>query len=105
MTSTPPRASGAAAHAACNSPRGPAQVIGVVGTVFSDPGGGALTVAGSLDGDRGVRGRLLVLAAGGDQGGRSRGADAEQGQSAQGFASGQQPVNMIGGDFFGDIPL
>lgn len=44
-----PRGSAAGAQAACSSPPGPAQVIGVDGTVFSDPGGDALTVAGSLD--------------------------------------------------------
>ena len=42
MTSTPPRAFGASAHAACSSPCGPAQVIGVVGSAFADPGGAAL---------------------------------------------------------------
>ena len=45
MTSTPPRAFGASAHAACSSPWGPAQVIGVVGNAFCVPGGGALSVA------------------------------------------------------------
>ena len=49
ITSTPPRASGASAHAACSSPCGPAQVIGAVGRALSDPGGGALVVAGPLD--------------------------------------------------------
>jgi hypothetical protein len=49
MTSTPPRASGASAHAACSSPWGPAQVIGVVDRAPCDPGGGALAVAGSVD--------------------------------------------------------
>ena len=37
MTSTPPRAFGASAHAACSSPCGPAQVIGVVVSALSDP--------------------------------------------------------------------
>ena len=46
MTSTPPRAFGASAQAACSSPCGPAQVIGVVGSAPSVPGGGALAVAG-----------------------------------------------------------
>ena len=78
--------------------------MGVDGTVFSDPGGGALTVAGSFE-VTGASGRLLVLAARRDQRGGSRGADTEQRQSAQGFASGQQPVDVIGSDFFGDIPL
>ena len=45
----PPRAFGASAHAACSSPWGPAHVIGVVGSAFADPGGGALDVAASLD--------------------------------------------------------
>ncbi len=59
MTSTPPRAFGASAHAACSSPCGPAQVIGVVGSACSPiPGGGALEVAGPGGGHRGVRGRL-----------------------------------------------
>jgi hypothetical protein len=49
MTKTPPRAFGASAHAACSSPWGPAQVIGVVGRAFSVPGGAALEVAGPLD--------------------------------------------------------
>src|SRR6185369_16520750 len=49
MTSTPPRAFGASAHAAASSPCGPAQVIGAVGNALSDPGGGALGVAGALD--------------------------------------------------------
>ena len=49
MTSTPPRAFGASAHAACSSPCGPAQVIGVVGSALSVPGGGALAVAAPLD--------------------------------------------------------
>ncbi|MDT5016702.1 MAG: hypothetical protein QOD39_2862 [Mycobacterium sp.] len=49
ITSTPPRALGASAHAACSSPSGPAQVIGFVSTVFSEPGGGALSVAGAAE--------------------------------------------------------
>src|SRR3954447_5711862 len=49
MTSTPPRAFGACAHAACSSPRGPAQVIGAVGSAVPVPGGTALEVAGPLD--------------------------------------------------------
>ena len=73
--------------------------------MFSDPGGGALAVAGPLEVTGASDGRLLVLAARGDQRGRRRGADAEQRQPAQGFASGQQAVDVIGGDFFGDIAL
>src|SRR6476661_7829366 len=49
MTSTPPRAFGASAHAAASSPCGPAQVIGAVGNAVSDPGGGGLAVAGWLE--------------------------------------------------------
>src|ERR1700742_3311551 len=49
MTRMPPRAFGASAHAACSSPCGPAQVIGVVGSALADPGGGALDVAAPLD--------------------------------------------------------
>ena len=56
MTSTPPRAFGASAQAACSSPCGPAQVIGDVGSAPSDPGGGALAVAGSLAGSLDVTG-------------------------------------------------
>ena len=37
ITSTPPLAFGASAHAACSSPAGPAHVIGAVSTVFSLP--------------------------------------------------------------------
>src|ERR1700742_998695 len=47
MISTPPRAFGASAHAACSSPCGPAQVIGAVGSALSVPGGAALDVAGA----------------------------------------------------------
>src|SRR5882762_5598859 len=45
MTSTAPRALGASAHAASSSPCGPAQVIGVVVSAVSIPGGLALDVA------------------------------------------------------------
>ena len=105
MTSTPPRGFGASAHAACSSPRGPAQVIGAVGTVFSDPGGGALAVAGSLEVTGASEVGFLFSLHAAISVGRGRGADAEQCQPAQGLASGQQAVNVIGGDFFGDIAL
>src|ERR1700742_2596290 len=49
MTSTPPRALGASAHAACSSPWGPAHVIGVVDNAPCDPGGGPLAGAGETD--------------------------------------------------------
>src|SRR5690348_10106734 len=49
ITSTPPLALGASAHAACSSPAGPAHVIGAVATMFSLPGGGALSVAAPVD--------------------------------------------------------
>src|ERR1700721_670160 len=45
MTSTPPRALGASAHAACRPPWGPAQVIGVVLSAVAIPGGLTLEVA------------------------------------------------------------
>src|SRR6267154_3032570 len=45
MTSTAPRALGASAHAASSSPCGPAQVIGLVVSAVSIPGGLALDVA------------------------------------------------------------
>src|SRR6185437_4289280 len=49
MTRMPPLAFGASAHAACSSPFGAAQVIGLVGSAFPDPGGAALDVAGPLE--------------------------------------------------------
>src|SRR5258708_37108448 len=45
MTSTPPRALGAPAHAACRSPCGPGQVIPVVVSAVPIPGGLAFDVA------------------------------------------------------------
>jgi hypothetical protein len=45
----PPLAFGASAHAACSWPCGPAQVIGLVGSAFADPGGTDGDVAGPLD--------------------------------------------------------
>ena len=108
MTSTPPRAFGASAHAAWSSPCGPAQVIGVVVSACVHPRRLALDGGSPGGGHRRVRGGLAVLvafAAGGDQGGGRRRAYPEQRQPAQGFASGQQAVNVIGGNFFGDIAL
>jgi len=47
----------------------------------------------------------VAAAAGSDQGRRSGSSDAEQAQSAQRFAPGQQAVDVVGGDLFGDIAL
>ena len=84
MTSTPPRAFGASAHAACSSPCGPAQVIGAVGSASVGSGRwGARRLADVTPrgGGRRFRRRSLVLAARGDQRRRRRCcADAEQRQ-------------------------
>src|ERR1700712_1591922 len=45
ITSTAPLGAPAAAQAACSSPRGPGQVIGVVSMAFSMPGGSAFGVS------------------------------------------------------------
>src|ERR1700752_1774244 len=61
MTKMPPRAFGASAQAACSSPCGPAQVVGVVGSALADPGGSAAAVAGEVAGE--VAGSLDVTGA------------------------------------------
>src|SRR4051794_633507 len=48
MTSRPPRALAASAHAPASSPCGPDQVTGAVGNAVSDPGACGLAVAGWL---------------------------------------------------------
>jgi hypothetical protein len=47
----------------------------------------------------------LAAAAGGDQCGRGPAAQTEQRQPAQGFASRQQAVDVVGGNLFGDVLL
>ena len=111
MTSTPPRGFGASAHAACSSPlrSGPGDRRGrqrpcpipAVGCLAA----GALEVAVPVRRGRRFGRGLLLLAAGGDQRGCRRGAHPQQCQPAQRLASGQQAVDMVGGDFFGDVAL
>jgi len=47
----------------------------------------------------------LPVAAGGDQCGCGSAAQTEQRQPPQGFAPGQQTVDVVGGDLFGDVLL
>ena len=74
------------------------------------PGGGACSVAAPLEVTGASAGRLAVgglvrvlHAAISDDGGG--GADTDERQPAHGLASGQQPVDVVGGDLFGDVAL
>ena len=93
MTSTPPRAFGASAHAACSSPcgPGPGDRLWWAALFVRSAAAAALDGGGAAGGHRGFGGGLLVLAARGDQRGGRGGAHAQQREPAQGFASGQQP--------------
>jgi hypothetical protein len=49
--------------------------------------------------------RFFLPGAGRDERGRGRGTHTEQGQPPHGFASGQQAVDVVGGDLLGDVAL
>ena len=102
---------GASAHAACRSPCGPGHVIGAVASAFSDPGGGGLAAAVRLEvtapvdvAGASVVGFLFSLHAA-IRAPAAAAAYPEQRQPAQRLTSGQQSVDMIGGNLFGNVSL
>ena len=76
-------------------------------SAFSMPGGGALAVAGALDVTGAFDVPVLLVASlhAAISAVAAAVLDPEQRQPAQGLASGQQAVDVIGGDFFGDVAL
>jgi len=76
----------------------PDQVIGSVGSACLAP-------AARLPRPSVSEGVGLACRAGRDQRRRSTGAQPEQRQSPERFTSGQQSVDVIGGDFLGDVLL